>query len=96
MTRDDGTGHDRLFWTTPAAAKRVLIALHVAALASIAIEAIFPLHEDPHGIERVHALDFLGSYAAYGFFACVLLVLLGIVLRRIVIRDENYYGDAEE
>jgi hypothetical protein len=39
-------------------------------------------------------LDFLASYAIYGFVACVILVLMGRVLRRLVIRNENYYhGD---
>jgi len=41
----------------------------------------------------VDALDFIASYAIYGFVACVLLVLLGIVLRKLVMRDENYYRD---
>ena len=30
-------------------------------------------------------------YAAYGFFACVLLVLAAKALRRILKRPENYY-----
>jgi hypothetical protein len=30
-------------------------------------------------------------YAAYGFIACVALVLAAKVLRRVVMRPENYY-----
>ncbi|MCG8555486.1 MAG: hypothetical protein MJD61_09405 [Proteobacteria bacterium] len=35
-------------------------------------------------------------YAAYGFAAYVLIVLGAKVLRRAVMRDERYYGPAEE
>ena len=75
--------------------RTALIALHAAALVAVAIEFFHPFPEEAHAVERVHALDFTASYAVYGFIACVLLVLLGIVLRRLVMRGENYYGDAE-
>lgn len=32
-----------------------------------------------------------GFYAIYGFVACVLLVLLAKVLRKLIMRDEDYY-----
>ena len=39
-----------------------------------------------------------GFYALYGFVACVLLVLLAKEMRKLVMRDEDYYekvdGDA--
>ncbi len=34
-------------------------------------------------------------YAAYGFVACVLLVLASTQLRKLVMRDEDYYDPAE-
>ena len=80
-----------LFWVTRRGARIALVALHVAALIAVAVELVFPFPEDAHAVERVHALDFPASYAIYGFVACVILVLLGIVLRRLVMRDENYY-----
>ena len=80
-----------LFWVTRKGARIALVALHVAALIAVVVELVFPFPEDAHAVERVHALDFSASYAIYGFVACVLLVLLGIVLRRLVMRDENYY-----
>ena len=82
-----------LFWVTRKGARIALIALHVAALIAVVTELLFPFPEDGHAVERVHALDFPASYAIYGFVACVILVLLGIVLRRLVMRDENYYGE---
>lgn len=32
-----------------------------------------------------------GFYALYGFVACVLLVLLAAEMRKLVMRDEDYY-----
>lgn len=34
-----------------------------------------------------------GFYAIYGFVGCVLLVLLAKELRKVVMRDEDYYED---
>lgn len=35
--------------------------------------------------------SFTGFYALYGFLACVVLVLLARELRKLVMRDEDYY-----
>jgi len=80
-----------LYWVTREAARRALIALHAIALLVVLIELVMPFSADEHGVERVHALEFPASYAIYGFVACVVLVLLGRVLRRVVMRDERYY-----
>lgn len=77
------------------AGRVALIALHAAALAAVLAEWLYPLSEDAHGVERVHALDFFASYAVFGFVACVILVLLGIVLRRVVMRSEDYYTSSK-
>lgn len=97
---EDGSGPSEkrdgrpLYWVTRAAARRALVALHALALLVVLIELVVPFNTDGHGVERVHALDFPASYAIYGFAACVVLVLLGRVLRRVVMRDEHYYrGD---
>ena len=89
----DRSRRQPLFWVSREAARRALIALHAAAAVAVLIELIFPFGDDGHAVERVHALDFWASYAIYGFIACVVLVLLGRVLRRLVMRDERYYGD---
>jgi hypothetical protein len=80
-----------LYWVTRAGARRALIALHAIALLVVLIELAMPFDADGHGLERLHALEFPASYAIYGFIACVVLVLLGRALRRIVMRDERYY-----
>lgn len=36
--------------------------------------------------------DWFGFYGIYGFLGCVLLVLAAKELRRLVKRDEDYYG----
>jgi len=81
----------RAFRATGNGARTALIALHAAALAAVLAEWLYPLSRDAHGVERVPALDFFASYAVFGFVACVILVLLGIVLRRLVMRSEDYY-----
>ena len=34
-----------------------------------------------------------GFYCLYGFFAIVVLVFLSRILRRVVAREEHFYGD---
>lgn len=82
-----------LFWVSRKGARFALIALHVAAVIAVLIELVRPFPADVHAVERAHILDFPASYAVYGFVACVILVLIGRVLRRLVIRDEHYYRD---
>jgi hypothetical protein len=88
-----GNGEKPLFWVSWKAARITLIALHIAAVVSVLVEVLWPFPDDAHAVERIHALDFPASYTIYGFVSCVLLVLVGRVLRRIVMRDEAYYGE---
>lgn len=81
------------FWVSAAGARIAVIALHVAAFAAVLAEYLYPFSDDAHGVERISALDFPASYALYGFVACVILVLLGRVLRSVVMRGEDYYDD---
>ena len=37
--------------------------------------------------------NWLGFFAWYGFICCVALVLLAKQMRKLVKRDEDYYGD---
>lgn len=38
----------------------------------------------------------LAFYPIYGFVACVILVLIANQMRKILIRDEDYYANSEE
>ena len=80
-----------LFWVSRRGAKVALVILHAGAAVAVLIELLQPFVGDSHAVERAHSLDFPASYAVYGFLACVLLVLLGRLLRRLVMRDEDYY-----
>lgn len=83
------------FWLTRRGAMVAVIATHVAAALAVLAELVRPVSAPGgYAVKRLAALDFLASYAVYGFTACVLLVLLGIVLRKLVMRDEDYYREA--
>jgi hypothetical protein len=41
--------------------------------------------------EQLGIAGTFGFYAAYGFFACVVLVLMAKVLRLVLKRPEDYY-----
>ena len=91
-----------LTWVSRPTARRVLVTLHLAALAVVAIELVVPFDghtvdngHEAHGVERIAALDFIASYALYGFVGCVALVLVGKLLRIAVMRDEHYYEERD-
>lgn len=84
-------GPEGLFWVSRRGAKVALLILHAGAAIVVLIELLRPFAGDSHAVERAPSLDFPASYAVYGFLACVLLVLLGRFLRRLVMRDEDYY-----
>ena len=44
-----------------------------------------------HRHEGVWFAGWFGFYAIYGFLACVALVLTAKALRRVLMRDEDYY-----
>lgn len=91
MQSTDRRGDGTLFWVTRKGARVAVVALHLAAVLTVLVELVLPFPADVHAVERVHALDFPASYAIYGFVACVVLVLLGRLLRRLVMRREDYY-----
>jgi hypothetical protein len=76
------------------AARVATAALGAACGLVIVVELVRPLVGDPH-TDRPRALEFVGSYALYGFVACVLLVMLGRLLRRAVMRPEEYWSDRQ-
>jgi len=81
--------------------KRLLWVFYAVCAAVVAVEFVRPLGgHDGDGAEEVHALaerssslEFLGSFAVYGFIACVALVLMGKGLRFLTMRSEDFYDD---
>ena len=65
--------------------KRVLRALIALCVVSFAVDFVYHRHV-------VHPFEALwGFYAIYGFFACVILVLLAKKMRKWLMRSEDYY-----
>ena len=64
---------------------RVLRALIALCVVSFAVDFVYHRHV-------VHPFEVLwGFYAIYGFFACVILVLLAKKMRKWLMRSEDYY-----
>ncbi|MBT4357128.1 MAG: hypothetical protein HOD23_05200 [Proteobacteria bacterium] len=64
---------------------RVLRALIALCVVSFAVDFVYHRHV-------VHPFEALwGFYAIYGFFACVILVLLAKKMRKWLMRSEDYY-----
>ena len=80
----------------PRNVRRVLRALYVICAGFVLLDVVdFLLHKFM-GISALrHAegpMDWLpGYYAAYGFIACACLVLIAKELRKILMRNEDYY-----
>jgi len=65
--------------------RRVLKALVVVCILAAGADFIYHRHV-VHPFESVW-----GFYAIYGFVACVILVLLAKEMRKLLMRDEDYY-----
>ena len=71
----------------PRTIRRILAVLHIACASLFLSDLIFYRHVvDP--IEEI-----VGFYGLYGFIACWLLVILAKLMRRILMRGENYYDN---
>ena len=72
----------------PENVKRLLRIFYACVVLSLAIDIFY--HK--HGIFTWES--FFGFYSAYGFVACVILVIVAkYILRPLVMRKEGYYND---
>jgi hypothetical protein len=79
---------DRKYWLDDMGnVKKVLYALYIACAVLIALDFTYTKHT-MFGFE-----GWWGFYGIYGFVACVLLVLCAKVLRVLISRPLDYYGD---
>lgn len=69
----------------PGAVNKIIWALCIAS----ALTVLADLFYEKHG--HWHFQDFMGFDAAYGFVACVGLVIAAKGLRVLLMRDEDYY-----
>ena len=69
----------------PRNVKRLLYAVYAICTGLVLIDFVFHRHV-------THALEAIpGFYALYGFSGCALLVLVAQELRKLLMRDEDYY-----
>jgi hypothetical protein len=73
----------------PRNVRRVVRGLFATCVGLLGLELVIHRHL-AHPWEEL-----FGFYALYGFVACVLLVLLAAEMRKLVMRGEDYYGDAD-
>ena len=71
----------------PGNVKRAIYTLYSVCAIAAAADFFIARHVD-HPWESL-----FGFYAFYGFFACVILVLVAKEMRKIVRRKEDYYED---
>lgn len=74
----------------PEKVKLIVRFLFVICAISVVAELLksFHHHKVPAALEFTHSFGF---HAWYGFLSCVLLVLAAAQMRKIVMRDEDYY-----
>ena len=63
------------------------ILLAIVCAVALLLDSAIDRHLD------TEAEGMFGFYCLYGFFAIVVLVFLSRILRRIVAREEHFYGD---
>jgi hypothetical protein len=94
LLADDGRKH---VFDNPANVKRLIRGFMVVCGLLLAVDLLFL---PPIGIWHKHlsfgngalpAEGWFGFYCIYGLGACVMLVLLAKVLRKIIMRGEDYY-----
>jgi len=72
----------------PSKVKVIIGFLFFICAMSVAAEFL-PSH--PHEFEGLEYINSFGFHAWYGFASCVLLVLAAAQMRKVVMRDEDYY-----
>ncbi len=77
----------KYIFDNPKNVKLVIYALYALCAISFLLDFVVHRHVD-HPLEAV-----VGFYCIYGFAACVALVLLATEMRKVIMRDEDYYDD---
>ena len=84
--RREGAGGERVYWLdSPANVDKLVRGFYAVCAVLLAIDVLVPKH-GPFDIE--HAWGF---YGFFGFVACVALVLTAKMLRKVLMRPEDYY-----
>lgn len=78
-------GGKRHLFDDPRNVRQVVRGLVAACVVLVGLDALLHRHVS-HPLEGL-----FGFYALYGFVACVLLVLLAKEMRKLLMRQEDYY-----
>ena len=72
---------------------RLVLRIFYAACAVLVLLDLFSLRHGEHPLEhKEHPWEWIFAfYAVYGFVGCALLVLIAKVLRKVLMREEDYY-----
>ncbi len=82
---DHAQGHPEGWFDKPANVNKIIWALCTVCAASVLADFFYHKHGH-YGFQ-----EWIGFDAWYGFVSCVLLVLAAKQLRKVVMRDEDYY-----
>ena len=75
------------FFDKPENIKKVLRIFYIICAGLLSIDLFYHRHV-LHSWEHL-----LGFYGIFGFVACVILVLVAKEMRKVLMRDEDYYDD---
>lgn len=79
---------ERQYWLDrPANVTKIYYGLIALCAISVLADLFYEKHVH-YGVEKI-----IGAYGIYGFVGCVALVLGAKEMRKLVKRDEKYYGD---
>ena len=77
----------RHLFDDPANVRRLLYGFYAVCIVLLGLDLVHHRHVS-------HAWESLfGFYALFGFVACVVLVLVAKEMRKLLMRDEDYYDD---
>lgn len=81
---------EALFWFRRPVVNTVVYCLYAICAASILLDLVIHRHE------ILGFAGFFGFYGLFGFVACVALVLAAKLMRRVLMRPEDYYSQDGE
>lgn len=87
-------GEKRHVWDDPENVRRLIRVFWVACGLLLLVDLLVHRHLSFKQGE-LPVEGWFGFYPFYGFVACVLLVVIAKQMRKVLIRDEDYYDDAD-
>ncbi len=79
---------EKVYYFDKPANVNFVLRIFYAICGLLAAADIFVHRHIMHSLENI-----FGFYAIYGFVACVALVLIATQLRKVLMRDEDYYDE---